>query len=284
MAAVIAAYAYLFATGWWRHAVPRGARVPRPTAATALSGVCSAGIIATTTLAYTFEGISIVFVMLLMRGGLLILAPLIDAISGRHVRWFSWAALALSIASLLVAFGGGDVRISVVCAVDVAIYLACYFVRLSFMSRLAKSAEPTANLRFFVEEQLVSSPALLVGLAIAAVAGADEIATGFTDFFARPGWGYGLLIGVLSQGTGIFGGLILVDRRENSFCIPVNRASSVLAGVVGSFGLYWFLDGKPVGDRELQGALLIIAAIGFLTVPPAIGKRRQAAAAARAAV
>jgi hypothetical protein len=277
MAAVVAAYAYLGATGWWRHAVPRGARVPRPGWATALSGVCSAGIIATTTLAYTFEGVSIVFVMLLMRGGLLILAPLIDAVAGRHVRWFSWIALALSIGSLLVAFSGGTAAISLICALDVALYLTCYFVRLSLMSRLAKSADPGANLRYFVEEQLVSSPSLLIGLAIAALAGSGELATGFTDFFARPGWMWGVAIGVLSQGTGIFGGLILLDRRENSFCIPVNRASSVLAGVVGSYGLYWFLGGSPVRDSELQGALLIIAAIAFLTVPPAIGKRRALA-------
>jgi len=258
--------------------VPRGARVPRPSLPTALSGLCSAGIIATTTLAYTFEGVSIVFVMLLMRGGLLILAPTIDAISGRHVRWFSWIALALSVASLLVAFGGGRVAISLVCAIDVAIYLACYFVRLNLMSRLAKSIDGGANLRYFVEEQLVSSPALLIGLAIAAVAGADEIAVGFTTFFDHPGWPFAILIGVLSQGTGIFGGLILLDRRENSFCIPVNRASSVLAGVVGTYGLYWFLDGAAPRDSDLQGAALIIAAIVVLTVPPAIGKRRRAAA------
>jgi hypothetical protein len=288
--AVVTAALFLVATGWWRHAVPAGKRWPRPTLATVLSGLCSAGIIATTTLAYTFEGISIVFVMLLMRGGLLILAPLIDAITGRHVRWFSWLALALSIASLLVATGRGSTAITTVCAIDVGLYLACYFVRLNLMSRLAKSSDPGANARYFVEEQLVSSPSLLVGLVAAAVIGRlgvdeavglgsiatlDAIAAGFTAIPGHAMWPAVLVIGILSQGTGIFGGLILLDRRENTFCVPVNRASSVLAGVVGSYGLVVLFAARPPSDRELLGALLIILAIVALTVPPAMQKRRQ---------
>lgn len=295
LSAVITAAAFLAATGWWRRAVPAGARWPRPTLPTVLSGLCSAGIIATTTLAYTFEGISIVFVMLLMRGGLLILAPLIDAITGRHVRWFSWLALALSITSLLVATGRGSTTITTICAIDVALYLACYFVRLNLMSRLAKSADPRASERYFVEEQLVSSPSLLVGLVLAGLAGGlgvdealglgssatlDSIAAGFTQVPEHALWPAVVVIGFLSQGTGIFGGLVLLDRRENTFCVPVNRASSVLAGVVGSYGLVLIFDARPPSDRELLGALLIIAAIVALTVPPAIQKRRRTVAAA----
>ncbi|MCA9528119.1 MAG: hypothetical protein KC549_17655, partial [Myxococcales bacterium] len=78
--------------------------IPFPGRWTFLSGLCTAGIIATTTLAYTFEGVSIVFMMLLMRGGLLVLAPIVDKVTGRRVRWFSWAALAMSMGALLVAF------------------------------------------------------------------------------------------------------------------------------------------------------------------------------------
>ena len=43
--------------------------------------------------------------MLLMRGGLLVMAPLVDALSGRRVRWFSWVAFLLSLGALFVAFG-----------------------------------------------------------------------------------------------------------------------------------------------------------------------------------
>ena len=59
---------------WWRFAGRRelfGVVVPWPGRWTFLSGLCTAAIIATTTLSYTFSGVSIVFVMLLMRGGVL---------------------------------------------------------------------------------------------------------------------------------------------------------------------------------------------------------------------
>ncbi len=272
-ATMLTSFAFLWATGWWRHArKPLGGRmVPLPGRLTALSGLCSAGIIATTTLAYTFKGISIIFVMLLMRGGLLMLAPLIDALTGRRIAWFSIAALVLSVAALVTAvlLDGGGFAITTVCAIDVALYLTCYFIRLQLMSRKAKSSEPGANLRYFVEEQLVSAPSLMIGLALWALIGhggfAADLRDGFTGMFDRPVWPAVIAIGVLSQGTGIFGGLILLDRRENTFCVPVNRASSVLAGVVGSFGIWLLFAGRQPKTSELVGAAMMIAAIGVLS-------------------
>ncbi|MCB9614773.1 MAG: hypothetical protein H6722_20230 [Sandaracinus sp.] len=85
MASLVVVALFLGGTGWWRFATQRklGRRsIPVPTRWTALSGLCSAVILTTTTLAYTFEGVSIVFVMLLMRGGVLVIAPIVDALSG----------------------------------------------------------------------------------------------------------------------------------------------------------------------------------------------------------
>lgn len=275
IATVLTAAAFLWGTGWWRRALKPvgkgGLRLPLPSSLTALSGLCSAGIICTTTLAYTFEGVSIIFVMLLMRGGLLMLAPLIDALTGRKIAWFSIAALVLSVVSLITAtvLDDGEAKITWICAIDVALYLTCYFVRLQLMSRKAKSSEPGANLRYFVEEQLVSSPSLLIGLALWAAIGpggfADELRDGFATMLEQPVWPWVLLIGVLSQGTGIFGGLILLDRRENTFCVPVNRASSVLAGVLGTIGIWQLFGGKAPKASELIGAGLMIAAIAVLS-------------------
>jgi hypothetical protein len=290
LAAVATLVVFLVATGWWRKAGRRtvlGLSLPFPRRLTFLSGLCSSGIIATTTLAYTFEGVSIVFVMLLMRGGVLVMAPLVDRITGRHVRWFSWSGLALSLASLVVAFTfdkkrGGD--LTLICALDVALYLTCYFVRLSLMSRLAKSSEPGANLRYFVEEGLVSAPALLLLLGLGALflggAPGEQLRAGFTTFWGRPVMWHGLAIGVLSQGTGICGGLIFLDQRENTFCVPVNRASSVLAGLVSSLWLGAAYGYRSVPPNELAGAGLIIGAISFLTIPPALARWRVARAAA----
>src|SRR6516165_5738127 len=86
------------AGGGWRKIERRrvfGLLLPVGRARTVLSGAATAVIIATTTLNYTFVGISIVFALLLMRGGVLILGPVVDALLSRRVDASSWVALGL---------------------------------------------------------------------------------------------------------------------------------------------------------------------------------------------
>ena len=282
MTSAVAMLAFITAMGWWKHASRRdvaGKSVPMPGKWTFLSGLGTAAVILTTTLAYTFSGISIVFAMLLMRGGVLILAPIVDGMSGRRVKWFSWIALVLSLAALVVAFAeDGGYTITTIAAIDIGIYLSSYFLRLRLMSRLAKSEDESANLRYFVEEQMVAAPSLLIALALFAFLGSGPFAAalhvGFTEF-----WGTALFlplagVGLLSQGTGIFGGLILLSKEENTFCVPVNRSSSILAGVMASVSLAFFFGAPPLSTYQLAGAALIIAAIVFLTLPTLM-KRNQ---------
>lgn len=268
---------FLFATGWWKSATQRevfGLKFPTPTKWTALSGLCGATILTTTTLAYTISGVSIVFMMLLMRGGMLMMAPIVDALSGRHVRWFSWVALGLTLSSLVVAILGkdGDLRLPFAAVLDVFAYLTAYFVRLRFMSRLAKSDSVEVTRRYFVEEQLVSTPAALLALGVLALF-SEEIRAGFTLLFSTSQWPWAVLIGALSQGTGIFGALVLLDKSENSFSVPVNRASSVLAGVLATTSLWALGLGRALDWQEAVGAGLVIMAIAVLSVPGLVQKK-----------
>ncbi len=281
MASLVGMAAFLTAIGWWKHANHRlffGIRVPFPTLYTFLSGLATAAIIATTTLAYTFEGVSIVLMMLLMRGGVLVMAPLVDLVSRRRVRGYSWAALGLSLASLLAAFSrSGSYTLTLVATLDVAIYLLSYFVRLRFMSRLAKSDQIEQKKRYFVEEQMVATPAIVVFLAGIALLGPGSMGTqvraGFTSFFTSGAVLFGILVGLLSQGTGIFGGLILLDKRENTFCVPVNRASSVLAGLLATAALIVWTGAATMPTSEVVGAGLMIAAIVVLSLPGLLERR-----------
>lgn len=293
LASVVGMFAFISVMRWWKHATHStilGMSLPRPTRWTLVSGLGTAAVIATTTLAYTFRGVSIVFVMLLMRGGVLILAPIVDALGGRRVRWFSWAGFLLSFGALFVALSEKTgYNITLLCTIDVAVYLVSYFIRLRFMTRLAKSHDQNANTRYFVEEQLVASPFLFIVLALAALLGSGQLGTelrrGFTEIWGNPVLAQVILVGIFSQGTGIFGGLILLDRNENTYCVPVNRCSSVLAGVVASFALSLFLGQPATSAHELAGAGMIVAAILFLTIPPALrahSGRRSAAAGANA--
>lgn len=276
LASLAATALFLGATGWWREASTvrvAGRVIPAPSRYAALSGLCAATITVTTTLAYTFEGTSIVLMMLLMRGMVLALAPVIDLLTRRPVRTRSWVALALSFSALLVAFRArGTLAMSGAAVVCLALYAGAYFVRLQVMSRAAKSDDGWSNRRFFVDEQLVCMPAVVATLAAWAALGdgarGAALREGFGDFFARPYAWAALAAGVCSQGTGIFGALVLLDRRENTFCIPVNRASSVLAGVCASLALAALLPRMHLpATGELVGALLMVAALVVLALP-----------------
>jgi uncharacterized membrane-anchored protein YitT (DUF2179 family) len=287
-ASVVGMFVFLTAMRWWPYATQHevaGRKVPGPTRHTFISGLCTAAIVITTTLAYTFQGVSIVFMMLLMRGGVLILAPIIDKLTGRKTRWFSWVGLALSLGALVVAFSEqGGTEIKLVAAIDVGLYLSSYFVRLRFMNRFAKQDTVDASRRYFVEEQMVATPALLVVLIFMALLGPrevgffDSLRVGFIDIWSTKAWPYIIFLGVCSQFTGVFGGLVLLDRREATYCVPVNRSSSILAGVVASYTLYAIYGNGAPSAYKLAGAGMIIGAILFLSVPPLLEKRRAARA------
>lgn len=282
MTGVVGIFLFITLNGWWKYAGKRkicGINVFYPNKWTLLSGLFCTLISTTTTLAYTFPGVSIVFVMLLMRGGVLIIAPLVDYISGRKPAWYSWAGMLLSLFSLFIAFSNkGSYEITLACGINIAIYMGAYFVRLRFMSKIAKSEDKDDNIRYFVEEQLVTSPAMLIILIILAFVNYGEfhnIRLGFTEFLFGPWAIYGIMMGLLSSGTGCFGALILLDRRENTYCVPVNRCSSVLAGIMASYSLMFFFNEKRPEISEIFGAILIIVAILFLTLPERLKKRDE---------
>lgn len=279
LASLVAMLGTISALGWWRYARPVGARWPRPGRWTFLSGLATAAIVLTTTLAYTFEGVSLPFVMLVMRGGVLVLAPVVDLLSGQRIRWFSWLALALSLASLADAFAFHDGGLPWLCVIDLALYLASYFVRLRVMARLGKSADPAVRRRYFVEEQMVATPAAVAGLAVLALVGPHAVhgalRDGFLGLWGSSTAGWALLAGLCSQGTGVFGGLLLLDASEATYCVPLNRAASIFGGLVASAALAALFGLTPPRGWELAGASLLVAAIAVLWIGPLRARRRS---------
>lgn len=289
----VAMFAYITFAGWWKYATHSkvfGISFPRPQWFTLISGLCTGGIIITTTLAYTFSGISIVFAMLLMRGGVLILAPIVDIIAKKRKRkiyWPSLVAALLSLAAVFTALSGKDsYNLTVVAIVDISLYLGCYFFRFWFMSNKAKSHDTDEMKRYFVEEQMIANPGLLIALLLVGIAGSfmapetvpGKIWSGFTTFPFQSGLVIPvLLIGIFSYGTGLFGSLIFLDKREHTFCVPANRCSSVVAGVVATYLLAVFFGQKYPPKSELTGVVIILGAIIFLSYRSIIEKRRALA-------
>jgi hypothetical protein len=263
--------------GWWRYARRidvQGKRygMPMPNRWTLLSGFATAMVIVTTTLAYTFDGVSITFVMLIMRGGVLVIAPMVDALSGRRIRWFSWLALALS----LVALGNAVVtNIGVMpwlCVVDLACYLLGYVVRLRLMAKLGKSDDQAVRRRYFVQEQMVAAPAAVILLSVLALLGPlhlrQSLRVGFVELWQHSTVWWAVAAGIFSQGTGIFGGLMLLDASEATYCVPLNRAMSILGGLAAATLLAILFSAKFASRGELFGAGMLVFAVLILWIGP----------------
>lgn len=247
--------------GWFAHLGGRFA--PQ----TIVSGIATAAIIATTTIAYSFDGISILLALLLMRGGVLVLAPVIDALSGRHVRWFSRVALGLSLGAIALALANvPSYAITTAALVNLAIYLCGYCLRLPMMTRMAKVENVHVTRRFLAEETIVA----LATLAVATIAGAvlwpgSELARGVTGLWMSPHLLPSLAIGALYALLFIAGTLVYLDRRENTFCVPLNRGASVLSGVTATYLLASFGQGRAPTTAELVASSLIVLALTLLS-------------------
>lgn len=229
-----------------------------------------ATIMGTTTLAFTFGGLSIVLVLVLLRAGTLIIAPVVDRIVGRRVRWFSWTAMLVSLAAVLIALS--DVQgyvLPIAAAIDIAAYLAAYFFKLQFMSRLAKSDDRAATLRYFVEEQMIASPLLVLTLIVMALIGAGDVMMGFreglTTFVASQAAIYAVLVGLFYAALCICTTLIFLDRRENTFCMPMHCGSSMLSGFSATAILaVLFSQSGPTTIQTVSAGFIAIA-LGFLS-------------------
>ena len=274
VATSVALIAFITIGGGWgclRRRRVLGLAVPVVGARMLISGVATAVIIGTTTLNYTFVGISILFALLLMRGGVLIIAPVVDTLLGRSVRAGSWIALGLSFAALTIAFAEvGGYQMTLVAGLNIAGYLLGYCIRIPNMTGIAKSADRGINARYFHEETLVAAIALTGVPALCLLIGDGpifaELRAGFTTFFADPLVIPALIIGVLYACLYMFGTGIYLDARENTYCIPLNRCSSLLSGVVASFVLTWFLGWRAPSGFQVAAAVVIVTALAFLMV------------------
>src|SRR5687768_8560924 len=250
--------------GWWKYLTSR------PRALVVLSGLGTAIIIGTTTLNFTFTGVSIIFALLLMRGGVLIIAPMVDLLYRRRVRWFSWAALGFTVPALLVALiDVNNYSLTPLAVLTVGAYLSGYLLRIPCLTSMAKVQNDETTRRYFVEEAMAAIFFLITIPVVFAVFGQGEIISEFRrGFFDLGGGGAGipaLLIGSLYASLYCFGTRIYLDCRENTFCIPLNRSSSLLAGVVASFVLALLFGLGAPSQAQLASAAMIVVALLFLS-------------------
>ena len=261
------------ALGWWRHGSSRSIgqwRVPWPGRRTVVAGVATAAIIYTTTLMFTIAGMSIVLALLIMRGGVLVLAPLMDLAFRRRVRWFAWTGFGLALLAVsTIAAGGATLQLGWATAATAGLYVLGYVFRLPAVNTGAKSRDFACNCRYFVDEQLVAIATLVAAPLLLALLGTTSVAVqmreGLSTFLTTRTVWLAIAIGALYACLYVFGTLVYLDRRENTFCVALNRGSSVLAGLVGTAGLA-VIAGEPwPGTYELAAATAILCAIVILS-------------------
>ena len=245
--------------GWWRYA--RVVREPRRL----LSGVATASQWGATTIMYTFSGISIVLAVLLMRAGVLTLAPVVDVAHKRRVRWFSWVALFLAIVAVIYALVHvEDYSLPLLAAINLGFYLAGYAMRLPTMTKQAKTRDRDCTQQYFVDEAIIASVTLLGVTLLAALLPTGTVAAQLRYGFAHIS-GAGIAGGLFYAGLHLFGTMIYLDWRENAFCISLNRCTSIFAGIVASLAVTWNWNIAAVPPSQMVAAAIMFAALLLLS-------------------
>jgi protein-tyrosine-phosphatase len=272
---LIGAPLFLAATGWWRYIGTRRVlgRMRRfPSRTMLIAGFFMSLVIATTTLNYTFAGVSILFMLLMMRGGILVLSPIVDTIRGRRVRVYSWLALGFSLLAVFTALI--DVKSYTLTAGALAsllFYYSGYIGRFQIMSKVAKTGDEQIDRRYFAEEAISAAVWQVVLCAVLAVLGLGQVSgalrEGFTSFLFSQGALAGLGVGLLYSALYVYGTLIYLDPREYTWCVPANRCSSLLSGLVASFVLTWLTGIALPGKGQFIATAFIFCAIAALSYP-----------------
>jgi len=109
----------------------------------------------------------------------------------------------------------------------------------------------------------------VVALTVMAFLGASDVMlafrTGLTTFLMTPAAIYAALVGLCYAALCICTTLIFLDRRENTFCVPMHCGSSMLAGFAATAILsYLYNLSAPTLVQTLSSGFIIVA-LGFLS-------------------
>ena len=222
------------------------------------AGLASVLILISSTLAYSLPKTSILLPLLLMKGGVLTIAPVIDLARGRQVTMQAAQAWLLAMVGFLVGVGElGTASVGALCCA--VTYLIGYALKL-----WAIDGRKGDQSFLLAEMSVTTTAALFVSIALALATSADTSAAAASPL--------PYLAGIASQGCGLFGGMLLMRRAPHSVCVALNRSASVLAGTLASY-----LLGRPPTPRELAGALLLYLSVAVASAPRRALTTNQAA-------
>jgi hypothetical protein len=252
------------------------------------SGVCTAVVVPTTTLLYSFDGISVMVAMVLMRGSVIVISRLVDEIQIRQgilkrtVYVEENIAVLIAIATVALEFlspakGGASPFTSLPVMIIFTSYICAYALRIYIMNYY-KNTRPKgshgSNKAFFAIEQVtaVSTVALvtlvLIVLFTAGVVSGPRSKVVYDAFFSPDPrwWHWALLAGTAYGIVAFFSVFIFMFKgRTATFAGLVNRLTSLVAGTVATLLFAVMFSGKYPHYMDWVSLGLILVAVAFMT-------------------
>jgi len=232
---------------------------------TLVSGLATVLIVATTAGAYLVDGVTILLALVLMRMGVIAMAPILDLVFGRRVRPAAWIAFFLCLTAGLFGLfqqtfsGLGTVSLSIL-----ALYLMAYAVRLSLMTRDTKNRDRASRGDWFLVAMIITAVALVLcsfyaGLSLILTENVRLAQVQLAPLIAEFAYGHALINGTL----------IYLDWRENAHSIMINRSASLISGFLASIiGFLCFSLSWPETDQWVLAVITssALAVLGFDTL------------------
>jgi hypothetical protein len=259
------------------------------------SGICTAVVIPATTLMYSLP-ISVMVAMVIMRGSIIVISRLVDAI---QIRQGILTKKVYREENVAVVFALGAVAVHLFwdtnhdgfgflnspAAMTILLsYIVAYFIRIYIMNYYKNTrpkGAPSQNEMFFGVEQIsasitmMSAVVLLVGAPKWFSWSAPQILK-FQAAVLHPhhAWLSAVVSSIPFGIVAFFSVFIFMFQgRTATFAGLVNRLTSLIAGTTATMFFFVLFGGKPPSIADWGSLGFILVAVGFLT----IAERRRAA-------
>lgn len=282
---------YVIARKWYKlESVQKinlaGFKIPAELLYIILSGICTGVIIPTTTLMYTLP-ISVMVAMVIMRGSVIIISRLIDAIQIRqgilHKKVYAeeniavlFSVLAVSVHTFWATDGSFDFLKSTAAMSILGSYVLAYLIRIYIMNYYKNTAGDKVirdNKVFFGVEQIVAFTTMVAMVLLTFYsptlfhwqAPQIEIFRG-AILEPKPLWGWAVMAGVPFGMVSFFSVFIFMYKgRTATFTGLVNRLTSLIAGTAATLIFHYAFGGKFPKFEDWLSLMFILVAIAFLT-------------------
>lgn len=256
------------------------------------SGVCTAVVIPTTTLMYSFRGISVMMAMVIMRGAVIIIGRAVDAIQIKRgildKKVYKEENIAVIFALLAIGIkvlsGGADPTkgnpfTSLPVVIIFSSYIIAYAIRIYIMNYYKntrpKRSRVNNNKAFFAVEQITSTTTIyLVAIGLLVIvkstgwSGERITPFAYAVFDPVEKWWYLAMIFGTAFGIVAFFSvfLFMFKGRTATFAGLVNRLTSLIAGTVSTV-LFWLIfKGSAPVLIDWVSLLFILIAVSFMAL------------------